>query len=72
MHTLNTIVRSRRDPKIIGPVIGYGVLRWPETPGNGISFDDQPVVVYLVQVATASSSLGPACAVLRVDMADEF
>lgn len=58
-------VRSKRDKKIAGTVIGYGTLQWPEPKED---HDQAPVLVYLVQVdKRGSSSLQPAIAVLSAE-----
>lgn len=56
MFNLGTVVCSTYDKTIRGPIVGYGVIGW-----NGEGNDP----VYLVQVAPASSALGPACRVIR-------
>lgn len=59
-YAINEQVKSLRDEKIVGPIIGYGTIYWDQ--------DTQPVLVYLVQSrAEGSSPLGPAIAVLRAD-----
>ena len=63
-------VRSLRDDKIVGNVVGFGSLVWPPTPGGPGDMGPQDVV--LVQTAQASSSLGPACVVLRADMVEKL
>lgn len=63
-----TIIRSLYDAKILGPIVGYGTIKWPTTPecvGDRLM---EPV--YLVRIGVASSSLGPACSVIRMDHAE--
>lgn len=64
-------VRSIRDPKLVGHVVGYGSVTWPtnDPDMNGDAGIPQPCL--LVQVARGSSGLGPACAVWRADLCVE-
>ncbi len=56
-------IRSIRDEKLVGVVVGYGMLQWgPE---------DKPTAVYLVKVREGSTSLGPACVVMDAEMTVE-
>lgn len=58
-------VRSLRDAKIWGLVVGHGVIRWPD--------DDKTYPVYLVQTDDrGSSSLTPAVTVLRQDLTEKM
>lgn len=71
---VGTHVRSKRTDKIHGIVVGYGALSWPTPSDPDTTSGDGGIVhpVYLVQVREASTSLGPACAVLRADMVEEM
>lgn len=66
---VGTRIRSTRNYKE-GLIVGYGSLMWPHND-NSIGDDGVLQPVYLVQIAPASSSLGPACAVFRADMIEE-
>jgi hypothetical protein len=66
LFEVNDGVRSKRDAKIQGTVIGYGTLQW--TSEKSVDEDEAPSLVYLVQIKEeGSSGLGPAVAVLRAD-----
>lgn len=67
VYRIGDVVQSTMDKKITGTVVGYGEIIWPydvdlQGDTNGI-----PVKVLLVKVSEGSSSLGPACRVLRLD-----
>jgi hypothetical protein len=65
MIPMGAIVRSSMGQNVQGKVVGYGIIQWPSSPdiwGDGV-----PQVVYLVQTEIGSSSLGPACVVMRED-----
>lgn len=69
MLLIGTKVRSRRSEKLVGEIVGYGALQWPS--GANMSGDGGIMqLVYLVQVADGSSSLGPACLVFRADFVE--
>lgn len=63
MHPLGQRLVSTYDPRVRGPVVGYGTIAWPTEDDSG------PRVVYLIKIARGSSSLGPAVAVLSADHA---
>jgi hypothetical protein len=63
MHLLGCRIVSTYNSRIRGPVIGYGTIAWPMEDDSG------PRVVYLIQIAQGSFSLGPAIAVLSADYA---
>jgi hypothetical protein len=69
MIPVGTKVKSLRSDKQLGTVVGYGMLEWPATI-EGPSGDDGPQAVYLVKCAIGSSTLGPACIVMRVDQTE--
>lgn len=69
MFGMGTTVRSLRDTRITGQIVGYGSLTWPQN--SELHGDDEQKPVYLVQVAYGSSSLCRACIVLRVDQVEE-
>jgi hypothetical protein len=67
-YEMHDHVKSLRDEKIAGPIIGFGTLFWERKAEGPFDTDDLPVLVYLVQInEKGSSSLGPAVAVLRAD-----
>ena len=62
-------VKSLRN-NTIGDVVGFGTICWPTSEHHSGDGGEMQQVV-LVQIAQASSSLGPACAVFRLDQVDE-
>lgn len=70
MIGMGTVIRSKRTDKIVGSVVGFGTIMWPQDDPN-LTGDDAPWPVYLVKVSRGSSGLGPACATLRADMVEE-
>jgi hypothetical protein len=66
MFRIGQRVKSKRTINIVGSIIGYGSLTWPQDDKQ-LTGDDEQVPVYLVRIGKGSSSLGPACAVLRAD-----
>lgn len=70
MLKLGTLVRSKRDNRLRGRIVGYGSLQWPSSQNfNG---DPNPVVVYLVKVAAGSNMACNSCVVMRTDMVDDL
>lgn len=64
-------VRSIRDMKICGTVVGFGTIMWPaDSDPEGSSGDQRPVPVYMVKPDNMVGSManGPTVLVLRVDM----
>lgn len=63
---IGTLVMSTWDHRKKGTIVGYGSLVWPSSTNCG---GDAGIIqlVYLVQVAEMSSSLGPACLAFRSD-----
>lgn len=59
-------VQSTMAPDLAGTVVGYGSLRWTVNI-DGAGGDPEAVPVYLVMIRAGSSSLGPACVVMRAD-----
>lgn len=69
MYKIGDHIFSQRNPAIHGTVVGYGWVEWPKPlDKDTLTGDETPQTVYLVKVAIGSSTLGPACAVLRHDM----
>lgn len=63
MFELGRRIFSTYDQKVRGPIVGYGTLSWPN------DYREAADAVYIIQIAKCSSSLGPACAVVRASLA---
>jgi hypothetical protein len=69
-YEIGSYIRSLRNPKLMGQVVGFGSLRWYTDNEDASSNDEDMQMVYIVKVREASSSLGPATAVFRADMVE--
>lgn len=63
MFKLGTVICSTYDKTIRGPIVGYGVVEWPDR--EAVKNEDGPVAVYLVQTWEGSAHDKVACRVLR-------